>query len=238
MSGSCLPRPIATGYQLGLALSVLHPENRQAFHDCQGVRKRVKAADLNVPAKGLQVDIAHSTNRAAAAGSEAVQESFAFLLFIELLLNRRKYPGINPFDLALRVPRHGILQGRSRSMNRFNRLGNHAPLLGQFMPKPGANFGQRPLFVLKRQDVPAGGDAIIEAVKFALQGPRSTAFEQFRMNGTSEQVQAEFGNFGADEEHGSRSGKRSNRYQGGNSVRAPCEFCMTSLQVKPDQLSS
>lgn len=127
-----------------------------------------------------------------------MQQAFAFLLLIQLLLNGREDAGIDPFDLTFRVPGHCILQGCPGVMDRFNCLGNHPPLLRQLMPQPGTDFRQGPLFVAKRQLMPTGGDAIIEMVKFPLQGSRSTAFEQFRMNGTPKQVQTKFSDLGAD----------------------------------------
>jgi len=193
---------------LGFACrSILHPKDGQAFDDCPSVREGVKAADLNVFAKSLQVNVAHPANRAATAGGKAMQKSLAFLLFIELLLQRGENPGIYPFDLTLGTPSHRILQGCPRAMHRFDCLGNHPALLRQLMPQAGADLGQRPLFVAKREQMTASRDPVIEAVQLAFQRPRSTAFEQFRMNGTSKQVQAKFGNLGADKKHKSRLGK-------------------------------
>jgi hypothetical protein len=67
------------------------------------------------------------------------------------------------------------------------------------MSQAGADFCQCPLLMLKRQQVTASRDSIIQPVILSLKYPRSTGLEQFRMNGTSEQVQSEFFDFGANE---------------------------------------
>lgn len=152
-----------------------------------------------MPPESLQVNVADPADRTPAARLEAMQQPFALPLFVQLLLNGGEHPRVNPLHLALGTPGDGILQRGSRPMQRLDGLGNHPPLLRKLMPQPGTDFGQCPLLVSKSEQVATSRDPVIEPVLFPLQGPRSTAFEQFRVNGTSKQMQTEFGNLGANE---------------------------------------
>lgn len=176
--------------------SILHSKNRQTLHDGGRIRESVEAAHLHMSPKGLQVNVADAADRTAAAWLEPMQQPFAFFLLLKLLLNVNKNPRIHAFDLEFTAPSDCVLQRRPFPMQRLDRTGNHPPLLRQVMPQTGTDFSQRPLLMLKCQQVTASRDSIIQPVVLPLKYPRSTRLEQFRMNGTSEQVQSEFFNFG------------------------------------------
>lgn len=167
---------------------ILHPKNRQTLHDGGRIGESVEAAHLYMSPKGLQVNVADAADRTAAAWLEPVQQSFAFLLLLKLLLNVNKNPRIHAFDLEFTAPGNRVLQRRPFAMQRLDRSGDHPPLLRQVMPEASADFSQRPLLMLKRQQVTTSRDSIIQPIVLPLKYPRSTWFEQFRMNGTSEQV--------------------------------------------------
>jgi len=70
----------------------------------------MKAAHLYVPAEGLKMNVADATDRAAAARFESVQQSLAFLLLLQLLLDIDEYSRVDPLNLKFTVPGDCVLQ--------------------------------------------------------------------------------------------------------------------------------
>ena len=85
---------------------------RNTLHNGTSVRESMKRADLDVAAKRLKVDVAHSADCRSTTWFESMQHTFAISLFIQLLLDGLKDTRIHPFDLELRFPTQQIVKRR------------------------------------------------------------------------------------------------------------------------------
>jgi len=146
--------------------------------------------------KSLEIDVTDGANRLGERGTKAMYQAFAFALLVELLLDGQKEFRLDSLQLESAMPTNPVCDQNFIGMFDIGRPGQQPQMVGQIVVHAGTDFGQQHVTGVKGDAMAVRRDFSFENIVLPFKLPDSTDLQQFRMNGTLEQVQAWFCDFG------------------------------------------